>query len=165
MMGPTHKLVCGSTAFVATTAVGAPMLVVAASVVGAAATYDLPDIDQKIGIPHRRLTHWPSVQIAFFAGCGLLAVRYAPEFSWLIAVMAASMAFGCVVHSLADAMTVDKDGIQLLWPFRRRGYHLLPWRLRVRVGTKSRSERWFLRVWMLLVLIYAYAHFGSLISS
>lgn len=142
------------------------MLVVAASVVGAAATFDLPDRAEKIlHVPHRRLTHWPSVQIGFFVACGLLATHYAPEFSWPIAVLAAAMALGCVVHSLADAMTVDKDGIQLAWPFSRRGYHLLPRSARVRVGTKSRSERVFRATWMLFVLIYAYAHFGSLISS
>jgi membrane-bound metal-dependent hydrolase YbcI (DUF457 family) len=88
-----------------------------------------------------------------------------PEFAGLIVVMAASLALGCVMHSAADAMTVDKHGIQLLWPISRRGYHLLPWSMRVWVGTKSRSEKAFVAIWCGFVLIYAYAHFGSLISS
>jgi membrane-bound metal-dependent hydrolase YbcI (DUF457 family) len=164
MMGPTHKLVCGSAAFVATTALGLPAVVVAASVVGSASTYDLPDIDQKIGLPHRKITHWPSVQIAFFAACGLLLAHYyPPKFDWPIAILAASMAFGCVMHSIADSMTIARGGIQLLWPFRLRGYHLAPRRWRVEVGSKSRSERRFIAIWCGFVLIYAYARFRHLI--
>jgi membrane-bound metal-dependent hydrolase YbcI (DUF457 family) len=138
-----------------------PLVIV--SVIGAVAASPLPDVDQKIGIPHRRVTHWPSMQIAFFAACAFAGAYLAPGFTQLIAVLTASMAFGCVMHSCADAMTVDKHGIQLLWPVSRRGYHLLPWSCRVWVGNKSASEKAFVAIWMAFVLIYAYARFGHLI--
>lgn len=164
MMERTHGLVSGTSAFVATTAVGAPLVVVAASVVGATATKSWPDRAEKIlHCQHRRLTHRPFVQICFFAAWGLLAVHYLPQFAVLIAVVASSMAFGCVMHSVADGMTVERNGIEFLWPISRRGYHLLPRFMRVWVGSKSRSERTFVAIWTGFVLIYAYAQFGSLI--
>jgi hypothetical protein len=166
MMGPTHKLVGGSTAFVATTAVGAPAVVVVIAVISAVVASPMPDQAEKVlHLRHRRLTHRPSVQMAFFGAWGLAGSVLAPQFVGLIAVMAASLAAGCVMHSVADSMTVEKDGIQLLWPLSRRGYHLLPWSLRVWVGTKSRSEKLFVVVWCAFVLIYAYAHFRSHISA
>lgn len=165
-MGTTHQLVGGSTAFVATTAAGASMGVVAAAVICAVAASPLPDVDQKIKfIRHRGPTHWPFLQVAFFAACAVAGAHYAPENSGLVVVTAASMALGCVMHSCADAMTVEKNGIQLLWPLSRRGYHLLPWSMRVWVGNKSRSERAFVVVWCVFVLIYVYASFRHLISA
>lgn len=166
MMSPTHHLVGGSTAFVATTALNAPTLVVAVAVAGATAASSLPDVDQRIKLlPHRGLTHYPILQIAFFAALGALAAAWAPEFRSIIVVLAMSMALGCVMHSVADAMTIERNGIRLLWPLSRRGYHLMPWSLRTRVGSESRSERVFVAVWVLAVLIYAYAHFGPQINA
>jgi membrane-bound metal-dependent hydrolase YbcI (DUF457 family) len=162
MMGPTHKLVGGSTAFVATTAAGMPMTVVVGAVICATVASPMPDHAEKVfHLRHRRLTHRPSVQLAFFAVWGLAGVVLVPQFAGLIVVMAASLTVGCVMHSVADSMTVEKDGIQLLWPLSRRGYHLLPWSLRVWVGTKSRSEKVFVVIWCAFVLIYAYARFRS----
>jgi membrane-bound metal-dependent hydrolase YbcI (DUF457 family) len=116
MMGPTHKLVGGSTAFVATTAAGMPMTVVVGAVICATVASPMPDHAEKVfHLRHRRLTHRPSVQLAFFAVWGLAGVVLVPQFAGLIVVMAASLTVGCVMHSVADSMTVEKDGIQLLW--------------------------------------------------
>lgn len=142
------------------------MPVVMAFAIGATAASKLPDIDQKIKwLRHRKETHRPLLQIAFFALLAALAISWAPEFRDLIILFAASMVFGCVMHSVADSMTVQKDGIELLWPLVRRGFHLAPWSLRVWVGRKSTSERVFCAIWLGFVLIYAYARFGHLISS
>jgi membrane-bound metal-dependent hydrolase YbcI (DUF457 family) len=142
------------------------MPLVGVAVIGATMASSWPDVDQRVKfLRHRTVTHYPALQLAFFALIALAGAAYAPEFAGLIAAAAAAMAFGCVMHSAADAMTVDKHGIQLLWPLSRRGYHLLPWSLRVWVGSKSRSERAFVAIWCAFVLIYAYARFGHLISS
>jgi membrane-bound metal-dependent hydrolase YbcI (DUF457 family) len=105
------------------------------------------------------------VQIAFFVLLVTAVVMAAPDWAGLASVIAASMAFGCLMHSVADGMTVHPDGIQYLWPFRRRGYHLLPWQLRVRVGSNSVSEWVFVVVWSAFVLIYTYALFSPSINA
>jgi len=164
MMRQTHSIVGGTTAFVVTTAVGLPMEVVAISIIGATVGSSLPDnVEKPLHLPHRKVSHWPAVQLAFFAAVAAMIVSQAPNYAVMIWIAAASIAFGCVMHSIADAMTVEKHGIQLLWPIKRRGYHLLPWSMRVWVGSKSRSEKVFVAIWVVFVLIYTYAHFGSLI--
>lgn len=166
MMAPTHKIVGGTTAFVVTTAVGLPVEFVVASSVGAAMGSSLPDdVEKLLHIrPHRQnLTHYPFAQLVFFALIAVAGAVYAPAFASLIAFACVSLAFACVMHSVADSLTVEKGGIRLLWPISRRGYHLMPWSMRIWVGSKSRSEKVFVVVWLLAVLIYTYAHFGSLI--
>lgn len=166
MVNRTHRIFNGSSAFVATTAVGLPPVAVAAAVGGAVIAASLPDNAEKIlRVPHRRLTHWPSVQVAFFAAMATAVAIYAPEFTAIATVVAASLAFGCVLHSVADAMTVDKNGIQLAWPISRRGFHIIPWSWRVWVGNNSPSERRFVVIWCVFVLIYAYARYRHLILS
>lgn len=167
MMSPTHHLIGASSAFIATTAVNAPMPVVVTAVIGSTMASSLPDVDQKIKfLPHRRLTHYPALQAAFFAALAAAVAAYAPELRAMIVLGAASLTFGCVMHSVADAMTVDPAGIRLLWPISRRGYHLLPWSLRVRVSSNFwGSERAFALIWCGFVLIYAYARFRHHIVS
>jgi membrane-bound metal-dependent hydrolase YbcI (DUF457 family) len=141
------------------------MIVVATAVFAAAAGSCLPDdAERLIRGSHRRITHYPALQLAFFAALGAVGAHYA-EYDVLIVVAATSLALGCVMHSIADAMTVDRSGIRLLWPISRRGYHLLPWSWRVWVGSRSRSERLFVVIWCGFVLIYAYARFSNHISS
>lgn len=165
-MNQTHRLVGGSTAFVVTTAVGLPPEVVVGAMLGAVAGSSMPDDAEKtLHLPHRKITHWPAVQIATWAGIAALATSQLPRFALIIWCTAAFVVFGCVMHSVADAMTVERNGIKLLWPLSRRGYHLLPWSMRVWVGSKSVSERVFVALWSAFVLIYAYAHFGHLIST
>ena len=60
-------------------------------------------------------------------------------------------------------MTIEKRGIRLAWPISKRGYHLMPWGGRVRVGSDSRSERLFVIVWMALVLFYVYLQYRAFI--
>lgn len=174
-MGPTHRLVGGSSAFIASTGVGLPIPVVAASVVLAAATSSLPD-DLERGIKlgrrrvlklaHRRVTHRPFVQALAAAALFYALVFFCgPEFTLPIGVGAASLLYACLVHSLLDGMTVDPDGVQYFWPLSRRGYHVLPRFMRVWVGNKSRSEKVFIAVWVTGVLIYAYARFHSYIAA
>jgi membrane-bound metal-dependent hydrolase YbcI (DUF457 family) len=156
MMNRTHRFCGGTAAFIATTAVGLPIPVVMAAIGGSVAGSSLPDDAEKLlHVDHRKLTHRPSIAYA--------AIAYLPAYSVYIAILAAALAFGCVMHSLLDAMTVEKHGIQLLWPFSKRGFHLLPWSWRVWVGSKSPSERLFVAIWCAFVLIYSYARFRHLI--
>lgn len=165
-MSQTHRLVGGSSAFVATSAVGVPWGYVCVAIACAAGASSMPDDAEKLlHFKHRKITHRPALQLAFFASLVAAAATWTPEYVALIAVGAAAMAFGCVMHSVADAMTVHPDGIQLLWPLSRRGYHLLPWSMRVWVGSKSTSERVFVAMWTAFVIIYSYARFGHLIST
>jgi hypothetical protein len=165
MMSRTHKICGGTAAFVATTAVGMPPILVASAVGWTYAGSSLPDDAEKVipFVKHRGLTHIPSVQVAFFAALAYAASRYEPAFTALFVVTAASLAFGCIIHSVVDGMTIAPGGIQYLWPIRRRGYRLMRHRLRVRVGANSRSERRFLLIWWAFVLIYSYARFRHLI--
>jgi membrane-bound metal-dependent hydrolase YbcI (DUF457 family) len=163
MMSRTHRIFSGTSTFVVTSAVGLPLEVVAVASAGAAIGSGLPDdIEKPLHLPHREVSHYPSVQILVFGLIALAGATYLPEITYLIVGACASLALGCVMHSVADAMTVDPGGIRLLWPIRLRGYHLAPRRLRVRVGRKSFSEKLFLYVWVGFVIIYAYAHFSSL---
>jgi membrane-bound metal-dependent hydrolase YbcI (DUF457 family) len=184
MMGPTHALIGGSSAFVATTAAGLPFEYVIPASVLAFASSSLPDLDQKWPLKrlvrHRTVTHYPALQLIFFAAVVAIVAVLAPDMAVMAAALAAPMLFACVMHSVADAMTIDKQGIQLLWPISRRGYHLLPWKMRIWVGSKLRSEplSWrfwrgwklrseqvFVAIWVGFVLIYAYARFSSSISA
>jgi membrane-bound metal-dependent hydrolase YbcI (DUF457 family) len=166
MMGPTHTVVGGSTAFVITSALGLPWGYVGIATTCAAMGSPLPDVDQKIkGLKHRTITHYPALQLGFFALVGLAATRYVDGYDEIVWLVVASLTLGCVMHSCADAMTIHPRGIRLLWPISRRGYHLLPWSMRVKVASDSRSEAAFVAIWGLFVLIYAYAHFHQLISA
>jgi hypothetical protein len=174
-MGPTHRLVGGTTGFVVSTA-AVPALdvpsyvslgVVATAVFLAAAASSAPDnLEKLLRVKHRTVTHWPALQLAV-VGVLTVVVSIASGLPVALVVLAITgpVALGCVMHSVTDAMTVDPRGIQLLWPLSRRGYHLLPRSLRVWVGTKSRSEWAFVVVWCLVVLSYTYARFRHHITS
>jgi membrane-bound metal-dependent hydrolase YbcI (DUF457 family) len=168
MTGRTHRLVSGSTAWVGVVAVGAPAYLALGAAAVASLTASLPDVDQKVGwLPHRGPTHWPLVQLLVFA-LPVAAVAYWSPVRDLVVIAAALAAagwLGCFVHSCADAMTVQPSGIQLLWPLSRRGYHLLPRSMRIRVGRDSRSEAVFFVVCSAIVLCFTYAHFRYLIAA
>jgi hypothetical protein len=183
-MAPTHSLIGGTTGFVVSTAalpaLGAPSYldaaIVASAVALASASSSLPDSLEKPPrwivkrapklarklphLPHRTVTHWPALQLAV-VGAFTLVISLALSISLELLALAITgpIALGCVMHSVADAMTVYPRGIQLLWPISRRGFHLTPRWARVRVDTESRSEWVFGIVWCLIVLIYTYARF------
>lgn len=94
-----------------------------------------------------------------------VAIAYGGAPALFAASFAGAVALGCVMHSCADAMTVDPRGIALAWPFLRRGFHLMPYSWRVRVGSKSASERVFFVVWSAFVLSYVYVRFRHQIAS
>jgi membrane-bound metal-dependent hydrolase YbcI (DUF457 family) len=168
MTGRTHRLVSGSAAWVSVVAVGAPAYLAAGAAVVASLTASLPDVDQKVGwLPHRGPTHWPLVQLLVFAVPVVAVAYWSPvrELVVAVAALAAAAWFGCLAHSCADAMTVQGSGIKLLWPISRRGYHLMPRRLRVRVGRRSRSEAVFFVAYSAIVLCFTYAHFRYLITA
>src|SRR4051812_18331154 len=169
MMGPTHALIGGTTGFVVSTAVvpalGAPSYldaaVIASAVMCATAASSLPDsLEKLIRAKHRTITHWPSLQLAIIAGLTFV-LSLASGFPIALVALGVTgpIALGCVMHSVADAMTIDPRGIQLLWPISRRGYHLTPRWARVRVATGSRSEWVFGVVSCLIVLTYTSARF------
>lgn len=183
-MAPTHALIGGTTGFVVSTAaapaLGAPipfdLAVVAFAVALAAASSSIPDNLEKPPrwvvkrapklaklfpqLPHRTVTHWPALQLGVIAALTFALSLVSGVSLGLVALaITGPVALGCVMHSVADAMTIDPRGIQLLWPISRRGYHLTPRWARVRVATGSRSEWVFGVVWCLLVLTYTYARF------
>jgi hypothetical protein len=174
-MEKTHWLVGGSTGFVAGVATGFPLTISAAVAATAAVSSSIPDRLEGppawmihnhkwlsvFRLPHRKVTHWPALQV-FVIGlitAGIISFSNAPND--MVLIFACGVAVGCLMHSIADAMTIHPSGIQLLWPISRRGYHLLPRALRVKVGTKSRSEWAFAVIWCLVVLSFTYAHFHS----
>lgn len=152
-------------------------------------------VEKPLHLPHRGPSHWPLVQAAVLslpviaaaiwlpgvldrlvAGIGVphtlvahLAVSAlvaARQFAVpCVAALAAIMWMGCVWHSVADAMTVDREGIKLLWPISRRGFHLAPRFLRTRVGRDSRSEKVFVVAWCTFVLSYIYVRYHEQITS
>jgi membrane-bound metal-dependent hydrolase YbcI (DUF457 family) len=166
MTGRTHRLIGASGGFIAMSAVGLPIgvCIAAGGVVGA--TSSLPDQFEKVlHVKHRRLTHYPLLQIGLFASiaAAMIALAAAPEEPVL--VLAGAAALGCVIHSVADSMTIDARGIALLWPISRRGYHLMPRPLRVEVGSKSRSEWVFAACWCAFVLCYVYVRYRHYIPA
>lgn len=166
MMAPTHRLVGGTTGLVASSAVGLPVPVDVAVALIAGASSSLPDdLEKLLRLSHRRLTHYPVVQmtvIALLFG-GLATLLQPPAPTLIVVGLAGSVALGCVMHSVVDSMTVDPRGIALFWPIKRRGVHLMPRSLRVWVASDSRSETAFCVVWVSIVLCYLYVQFGYLI--
>jgi membrane-bound metal-dependent hydrolase YbcI (DUF457 family) len=159
-MEQAHRLVGGSTGFVAGLATGFPLTISAAVGATAALSSSLPDhLEGPLRLSHRKITHWPAMQLFVIAliTAGIISLSPVPD--EYVFVFTGGMAIGCLMHSIADSMTIHPSGIQLLWPISRRGYHLLPRSMRVRVGTKSRSEWAFVVIWCLFVLSYTYARF------
>jgi membrane-bound metal-dependent hydrolase YbcI (DUF457 family) len=168
MTGRTHRLASGSAAWVGVVAAGAPAYLAAGAAVVASLTASLPDdVEKPLHLPHRSVSHWPLVQLLVFALPVAAAAYWSPvrEAVLAVAALAAAGWLGCLFHSCADAMTVQASGIKLLWPISRRGYHLLPRRMRVRVGRDSRSEAVFFVVCSVIVLCFTYAHFRYLIAT
>jgi membrane-bound metal-dependent hydrolase YbcI (DUF457 family) len=169
MMKKTHRFVGGSTAFVVGTSVGLPIaVVVGVSALSAFASTFPDDVERPVrlkrltiwpGLPHRQLTHYPVIQLLVVALLALLMIAASPFSGGEVIYLAGALAIAWVMHSVADAMTIDRRGIALLWPIRRRGYHLLPRPLRARVDTNSVSEKVFGVVWSAIVLCFIYARF------
>lgn len=160
MTGKTHKLIGGSSAFVVSASVGLPISLVAGVTAVAAAASSLPDDAEKwIRSPHRTVTHWPLLQLAVFALPVIAAAIWLAAFAVVIGWLCAAAAFACLMHSIADAMTIDPRGIQLLWPISRRGYHLVPRNIRVKVGRDSLSEKAFCVALVAIVLCFTYVRY------
>lgn len=160
MTGPTHRLIGASSGFIAASVAGLSIGVCVAAGGVAGATSSLPDqLEKRIRARHRRLTHYPLLQIAFFAVVAAAIIHFAAAPVVPLEVIAGAAAFGCVMHSVADSMTVEQHGIALLWPISHRGYHLMPRPLRVWVGSKSRSEWVFAACWCAFVLCYVYVRY------
>lgn len=163
-MARTHALVGTTTGFVAATAVGVSVPVAAGVAVVAGASSSVPDdLEKLLHVDHRTVTHWPLLQVLVISALGFLASLVIPLV--LAVVLAGAVAIGCVMHSAADAMTIDRRGIALLWPISRRGYHLLPPFLRASVGSRSISELAFSVAWCAIVISYLYVRYGNHISA
>jgi membrane-bound metal-dependent hydrolase YbcI (DUF457 family) len=166
MVAKTHRLVSGSSALVAVTAVGLPISIAAPAAGVAALSSSWPDdVEKLLRLKHRRASHYPSLQAVVLSVPVVAAAIWLPVAVLIVAALAVAAWFGCVMHSVADSMTVEQHGIALLWPISRRGYHLLPRSMRVWVGTKSRSEWVFAALWSLFVLSYLYARYRHLLQS
>lgn len=162
MTGRTHVLIGATTPLAAGVTIGAPLVYVGAVSIISAAVSRLPDLAEKpLGrkkpiFKHRTITHYPALQIVLVIALAFAAsVAGAP--ADVITAASVGAACGLVMHSVADAMTVDPSGIRLLWPISRRGYHVLPRSLRVWSDRRAASQWVFAAVWCLLVagLIYA----------
>jgi membrane-bound metal-dependent hydrolase YbcI (DUF457 family) len=166
MVARTHRLVGGTTGFIAANVAGLPIpgdLMVA---VVAGASSSIPDdLEKLLHLKHRRITHYPSIQLAVTGALAYLAVYFHAAPVGICLAVTAAVALACLMHSCADAMTIDPRGIALLWPISRRGFHLLPHSLRVRVDSKSTSEKVFFVVWSAIVLSFLYARFRHQISA
>lgn len=164
MMGPTHRLVGGTTGLVAATAVGLPIAADAAFALVAGASSSLPDdLERLLHLSHRRLTHYPVLQLVFIGALTYVALRFSTAPAVIVVGVGGAIELGCLMHSVVDSMTVDPRGIALFWPIKRRGVHLMPHSLRVWVDSDSRSETTFCVVWVSIVLCYLYVQFGYLI--
>lgn len=166
MMGPTHRLVGGTTGLVASSAAGLPIPAVVAVALIAGASSSLPDdLEKLLHLPHRRTTHYPILQLAAICGLAYVGLRFAAVPLLLVVGVTGPIALGCLMHSIVDSMTVDPRGVALFWPIYRRGVHLLPRWARIWVASDSRSEWAFCVVWVSIVLCYTYVQFGHLIRS
>jgi membrane-bound metal-dependent hydrolase YbcI (DUF457 family) len=166
MTGRTHRIIGGSTAFVVSTVAGLPAPLIAGAVAVAAKSSSLPDDAEKwLRVPHRRLTHWPLVQMAIFAIPVAASAIWIPIYASAIGALCASAFFGCFMHSIADSMTIHPSGIQLLWPISRRGYHLMPQSMRVRVDRDSLSEKVFRVMLIVIVLCFTYVRYHDKIPN
>jgi membrane-bound metal-dependent hydrolase YbcI (DUF457 family) len=166
MTGPTHRLIGASSGFIAASVVGLSIGACVAAGGAAGATSSLPDqLERYLRVRHRRLTHYPLLQVAFFAVVAAAIIHLAAAPVVFLEVIAGAAALGCVMHSVADSMTVEQHGIALLWPISRRGFHLMPRPMRVWVGSKSRSEWAFAACWCAFVLCYVYVRYRHQIPS
>lgn len=166
MTGKTHRLVNGSGAFVVLTAAGLSTPVAAAGAGVAALAASWPDdVEDPLHLSHRGPSHRPVLQGAVLALPVVASAVWLPVVLLYVAALAAAAWLGCVLHSCADAMTVEKHGIQLLWPLSTRGYHLAPRFCRVRVGRNSRSEYAFVLAWCAFVLSYLYVRYHDQIAA
>jgi membrane-bound metal-dependent hydrolase YbcI (DUF457 family) len=180
MMARTHRLVGGSTAFVIGAGAGFPIALVGGVSLVAAAASTLPDslehppklirkkmprLAKRLSLPHRQITHYPVIQLSVTLLLAGLLLSISPIPAVFVLYLAGALAIAFVMHSVADAMTIDPRGIALFWPIQRRGYHLLPRPLRARVDTSSPSEIVFSVVWSAFVLCFAYARFRHNIPS
>lgn len=159
-MTPTHRLVGGSTALAAGVAIGLPLsVVVGVSALTAYASSFPDDVERWFKLSHRQISHYPVIQVALASLLALLLLLKSPLSDAIAIYVAGALAFAWVMHSVADAMTIDRRGIALAWPIRRRGYHLLPRHLRAKVGRASASEYVFGVAWSAFVLCFLYARF------
>jgi len=98
MLAKSHRLVAAAGAVL----LGAPPLGIAAAAIGAT----LPDRVEKIGLPHRGISHWP------WPWALVVWVMYSQGAEWG-AVLAWWFA-GALFHIGADMFTIG--GVPLLWP-------------------------------------------------
>lgn len=66
----------------------------------------LPDIDKKIGIPHRGFSH-------SLIATGLVYL----SLCWFIKPLAFALAYNYLIHIIADSFT--RQGVPILWPLHR----------------------------------------------
>lgn len=183
MTGRNHRVLNAGTTFVALTAAGASLPLAAAGSTVSAAAARWPDlVEEPLGLPHRGPSHWPSVQALVLALPVIAAAIWLPVATISLtilahtitirlpilictAALAAATWIGCVLHSVFDAMTVERGGIKLLWPFYWRGIHLMPRYLRVRVGRDRPSEWVFVALWCMIVLSYLYVRYHDQIAA
>lgn len=159
-MKPTHRLVGGSTALVAGVVAELPVAVVlGVSLLAAAASSFPDDVERPLKLPHRQITHYPLLQLLLAGALAAAMLSFSPLGATTVLYLTGALAVAWLMHSVADAMTKDRRGIALLWPIRRRGYHLLPGPLRAEVGRSSPSEYVFGVAWSVFVLCFLYARF------
>jgi len=136
MIGPTHRLwatiatiaaLHAQRAFVIPPTLEVSMVLPVATIIGGAVLGGLPDLDLKLGIPHRTITHaiWWPLLIWFF----------------LPAPVGPALGFALLTHPLLDCLA---GRVQIFWP--------LPWWVGMQlVKTGGATETMFnigLGVWV-----------------
>lgn len=131
-MGPSHLLIGTASALAVASAASYPLATGVVVVAAGAATAKLPDVDLKLPVHHRGITHTLLVcallTLAVAIGLGLYRVT-APYAS----AAALGVLVGYGMHLAADACT--PHGVPIFLPFSRRDVHLLPRLLRITTGS------------------------------
>lgn len=133
MTGPAHEFLAVTAAIAVAQATDATLLQHAVIIGGAYGTARLPDTDQKLGIPHRTITHWPVLILAVVALVWLIVGHYLP--GWETAA-ALGVLTGLGTHVLADGTT--PAGVPLFGPVSTRPVRLMPPNVRF-VADRSRA--------------------------
>lgn len=106
MLRLPHRIVTTGLAIV----VGAPP----AAIVGAYAGATFPDIDIRMGIPHRTWTHWLPLYGILMAGGGIAWVMAGSPLARLLEELFMGFVVGAILHIIEDAPT--HSGIPILTP-------------------------------------------------
>lgn len=128
MTGRSHQLIAANAAYFGMLPMQAGVATTASVVLVAVATSRLPDIDFRLGIKHRTVTHYALTAVLVTAVLGLAVAMTVGMGAGMIVTL--GLIFGYGSHLVSDACTLS--GVPLFGPFNRTDVHLLPRGFRLR---------------------------------